>query len=97
MKKGTEEINSNRKTAIIVGVLFLTAMVTYLLGASIIESILNAPDYLIDVFANKTQVIIGVILELINVTAVVGIARNSGCFLSSTIVSDSAQADIAMG
>ena len=69
-----EKMNSNRKTAIIVGVLFLTAMVTYLLGASLLESILNAPDYLITVSANETQVIIGVLLELINVVAIVGIA-----------------------
>jgi hypothetical protein len=67
-------MNSNRKTAIIVGALFLTAMVTSLLGAAFIESILNAPDYLINVSANKTQLIIGALLELINGIAVVGIA-----------------------
>ena len=67
-------MNTNRKTAIIVGVLFLTAMVTSLLGGGLLESILNAPDYLISVSANKTQVIIGVLLELINGIAVVGIA-----------------------
>ncbi len=67
-------MNSNRKTARIVGALFLTAMVTSLLGGIWLESILTAPDYLISVSANETQVIIGVLLELINGIAVVGIA-----------------------
>jgi hypothetical protein len=69
-----EKMNSNTKTARIVGVLFLTAMVTSLLGGVWLESIQSAPDYLITVSANETQVIIGVLLELINCAAVVGIA-----------------------
>ena len=68
-----EKMNSNRKTAIIVGVLFLTAMVASLLGGGLVESIISAPDYLIAVSENETQVIIGVLLELINGIAVVGI------------------------
>ncbi len=67
-------MNSYRKTAIIVGVLFLIAMGTSLLGINLLESILNAPDYLINVSANKTQVIIGALLEFICAIAVVGIA-----------------------
>jgi hypothetical protein len=67
-------MNSYRNTAIIVGAFFLTAMVTYLVGASLIESVVSAPDYLATVSANETMVIFGVLLELINVIAVVGIA-----------------------
>lgn len=67
-------MNTNKKTARIVGVLFLTAMVTSLLGGGLLESILNAPNYLINVSANTTQVLIGMFLELINGIAVVGIA-----------------------
>ncbi|MDH4138651.1 MAG: DUF4386 domain-containing protein [Anaerolineae bacterium] len=67
-------MNSNRKTARIVGVLFLTAMVTSLLGGGLLESILSAPDYLVSVSANRTQVLMGMFLELINGIAVVGIA-----------------------
>jgi len=67
-------MNSNKKTARIVGALFLIAMVTSILGGTIIASILDAPDYLNSVSANRTQVIIGVLLELINGIAVVGIA-----------------------
>ena len=69
-----EKMNSNKKIARIVGVLFLTAMVTSLLGGIWLESILTAPDYLITTSANKTQVIIGVLLELTNGIAVIGIA-----------------------
>ena len=69
-------MNTNRKTAIIVGGLFLTAMVASLLGGSLVESIIAAPDYLIDVSENETLVIIGVLLELINAIAVLGIAAS---------------------
>jgi len=65
---------SNRKTAIIVGVLFLTATATAMLGDSLVVSILNAPDYLINLYPNRTQVIIGVLIAFINALAVVGIA-----------------------
>ncbi|MCG2770164.1 MAG: DUF4386 domain-containing protein [Anaerolineae bacterium] len=67
------KMNSDKKTARIVGVLFLTAMVASLLGGGLVESIISAPDYLIAVSENETQVIIGALLELINGIAVVGI------------------------
>jgi Domain of unknown function (DUF4386) len=72
--KGESKTSSYKKTAGIVGALFLTAMVASLLGGGLLESILNAPDYLITISANETQVITGVLLELINAIAVVGIA-----------------------
>jgi len=49
-------------------------MVTSLLGGVWLESMLSAPDYLDTLSANETQVITGVLLELINCIAVVGIA-----------------------
>lgn len=64
---------THNKTARIVGVLFLTAMVASLLGGGLVESIISAPDYLVAVSENETQVIIGVLLELTNSIAVVGI------------------------
>lgn len=67
-------MNSYRKTATIAGILFLTAMIASLLGGGLLESILNVPNYLSYVSANKTQVIIGVSLELVNGIAVMGIA-----------------------
>ncbi|MFC1794764.1 DUF4386 domain-containing protein [Planctomycetota bacterium] len=57
------------------GVLFLTAFFTSMIGSvGFIEPIINAPDYLINVDPNKTQLIIGVLLQLICAVAVVGIA-----------------------
>jgi amino acid permease len=67
-------MNSNRKTAIIVGVLFLTAILTSMLGDGLIKSIVDDPDYLINVYPNKTRVITGILLQLICAIAVVGIA-----------------------
>jgi hypothetical protein len=67
-------MNSNRKTAIIVGAFFLVGYAILLPGGFLIDPILDAPDYLINVSANKNQVIIGIFLELINTAAVIGIA-----------------------
>jgi hypothetical protein len=67
-------MNSNRRTARIVGALFLLAMVASLVGGIWLESILTAPDYLATVSAQETQVLLGVLLELINCLAVAGIA-----------------------
>jgi hypothetical protein len=66
-------MNSNKRTARIVGVLFLTAMVASLVGGGLVESVLSAPDFLTAIPENETQVIMGVFLELINAIAVLGI------------------------
>ena len=66
-------MNSNRKTARIVGLLFITATVASSLSFAIFDPILNAPDILVNVSANITQVIIGVLLLLIDCAAVVAI------------------------
>lgn len=68
------KMNPNKRTATIVGTLFLIAMAASLLGGGLLESILKAPNYLSNVSMNKTQVIIGVSLELVNGIAVIGIA-----------------------
>lgn len=67
-------MNSNRKTAIIVGVLFITAIVVWVIGYNLIEPIISAPDYLKTVSENEIKVIIGVLFEFLNCFAVVGIA-----------------------
>jgi hypothetical protein len=66
-------MSTSRKTAIIVGVLFITATVASSLGLVILDPILNARNILVNVSANTTQVIIGVLLLLINCAAVVAI------------------------
>ena len=68
-------MNSHRKTAIAVGALFLFSNVTFLLGAFVfVEPILGAPDYLTLASANRTQVVLGALLELANGIAYVSIA-----------------------
>jgi uncharacterized protein DUF4386 len=68
-----EELNTSRKTARIVGGLILAATATYMLGSGLLESILNAPDYLLNVYPNSTQVVIGVLLEFVDAAAVAAI------------------------
>ena len=67
-------MNANRTTATIVGALFLIAMVTSLVGGIWLESITGEPGYLAEVSSQRTQVLLGVLLELVNCLAVVGIA-----------------------
>ena len=66
-------MNTQKSNAGFVGMLFLTAMVASLLGGSLVDAVISVPDYLIAVFENKTQLIVGVLLELVNAIAVVGI------------------------
>jgi hypothetical protein len=67
-------MNSTRKIAIIVGVLFITATVAYSLGDFFLEPILGGSDYLTKASENENQVIIGALLVLIDSVAVAGIA-----------------------
>ncbi|GAG35923.1 unnamed protein product, partial [marine sediment metagenome] len=52
-------MNSEKKTAIIVGVLFIIGTVAGILSVVFTSSILNAPDYLMKVSANENKIIIG--------------------------------------
>jgi len=64
---------SRRKTAIITGILFLAGYLGVFLGSAIYAPILDAPEYLGKIFPNKNQVIWGMLIELINDAAVIGI------------------------
>ena len=63
--KGESKMNTSRKTARIVGVLFIIGTVAGVLSFIFTGPILDAPDYLIKVSANENQVIIGALLVLI--------------------------------
>jgi hypothetical protein len=65
-------MDSNRKTAIIVGVLFLIATVIIIIGGLFSLSIYET-DYLTAVSANENQVVLGALLEITAAAAVVGI------------------------
>ncbi|MDX1417388.1 MAG: DUF4386 domain-containing protein [Candidatus Promineifilaceae bacterium] len=66
--------NHEKRTARIVGALFLIAMAASLIGAGLIEPILAAPDLSGTGPANGNLVLSGVLLELLNGIAVIGIA-----------------------
>lgn len=66
-------MDSNRKTAIIVGILFITATVAYSLGVILLEPILRASDHLTIASENENTMIIGSFLVLIDAVAVAGI------------------------
>ena len=66
-------MNANKKTAGFVGALFLIAMVASLLGGGLVESVISASNHLVT-SENETLLIVGVLFELVNAIAVVGIA-----------------------
>lgn len=64
-------MNSNRKTAIIAGILILIGMVAGML--SIVPSV-EGPDYLTEVFANQNQVLSGAFFQFTLVPIYIGFA-----------------------
>ena len=66
-------MNTDRKTAIIVGVLFLLGFAG-VFGPVIVKPILDNPSYLIKIFENKNQVMVGALFQLIMAFACAGIA-----------------------
>ena len=65
-----EKKNTHRKTAIIVGVLFIIATVGFFIGQAIYDPILSASDYLDTAYPEKTIVIVGLLIELTSVLAI---------------------------
>ena len=59
------KMDSYRKTGIIVGILFIIATVTSILGKVSLGSILDDPNYLISVSAHGNQVMMAVVFFLI--------------------------------
>ncbi len=58
-----EHMNTYRKTAIIVEILFIIATAFLFIGKAFYEPILSAPDYLEIAYPNRALVIIGILLE----------------------------------
>ena len=65
-------MNSNKQTAIIVGLLFIIAAVTAIVGLIMYNPILNNPGYIIKAGTNETQVLWGAIFEILLAFAVIG-------------------------
>ena len=66
-------MDTDRKTAIIVGVLFLLGFAG-VFGPIIVSPILDNPNYLIEIFENKDLVLVGALFQLIMALACAGIA-----------------------
>ncbi len=69
-----EKMKSDRKTAMVVGVLFIIATVAGVLSVALLGPILNDPDYLSNLSANEYQVIMGALIDLIGAGAFVALA-----------------------
>jgi hypothetical protein len=66
-------MNSNR-AAKIIGVLFILAAVTAIVGLILYDPLLKGPDYLINGAAHSNQVLLGALMELFLVVSAVGTA-----------------------
>ena len=63
-------MNTQRKTAVIVGVLFIIATAFLFIGEAFYKPILSSPDYLNLAYPNRTIVTIGILLEFMIVLAI---------------------------
>jgi hypothetical protein len=69
-----EKMNSNRKTARIVGIIYAIGIISGMTRYFLLTPILEAPDYLIQVSANENRVIIGTLLFFTNAFMIAGVA-----------------------
>ncbi|MFC1936156.1 DUF4386 domain-containing protein [Chloroflexota bacterium] len=70
-----EKMYSHKRTARIVGALFLISNIVFILGAIVfVEPILSAADYLTLASENRAQLVLGALLEFSNGIAYLGIA-----------------------
>ncbi|WKA55853.1 DUF4386 domain-containing protein [Planococcus shixiaomingii] len=65
---------SNKTSAKIVGVLFLLAAVTAVIGVLLYNPILNSPNYLVNGADHSNEVILGALMELFLVISAIGTA-----------------------
>jgi hypothetical protein len=69
---GMKKMNHERKTAIIVGILFLIATVILIVGG-VFSLCIYEDNYLSIVSTNENQIIFGALLEIVSTAAIVGI------------------------
>ena len=67
-------MKNNRQAAIYVGIMFVLATVSAILGLLFYQPILTGPDYLVNGAAHHDQIILGVLMELILVCTAIGTA-----------------------
>lgn len=69
-----DSVNSGRRTAVVVGFLFIAATVASVLGSVVLGSLLDGANYLVGMAGHESQVIFAVLLFLIAATSAVGTA-----------------------
>jgi hypothetical protein len=69
-----DKTDPNRRTAVVVGTLFLVATATFLVSNALITPVLGSPGYLAAIGKHSTLMIAAALLALIDGLAVVGIA-----------------------
>jgi hypothetical protein len=74
VNEGTKPIYLKRPATTIVGVLYIIAAVTAILGLIFYQPILNGPDYLTNGAENANQVQLGAMMELFLVCSAIGTA-----------------------
>jgi Domain of unknown function (DUF4386) len=67
-------MDSDRRTAIVVGALFVVATVASILGSVVLGSVLDGPDYLVGLSGHESRVIAAVLLFLIAASSAFGTA-----------------------
>ena len=65
IRTGENKMDTNRRIAIVAGVMFIIATVGALASSALLAPILSAPDYLARISANEGQVLWGACLQLI--------------------------------
>jgi hypothetical protein len=58
-------MNTHKPAARAFGIFFIIAFLSYGIGGALIESIVAVPDFLSNVYANQTEIVVGVILMAI--------------------------------
>ena len=58
----------------IAGILFLVAMISSLIGGSILSDLFKNPDFVFNISNKQTLILIGISLEILNAVSIIGIA-----------------------
>jgi hypothetical protein len=69
-----KSVNTDRRISTLVGIFFIIASATAILGFLFYQPILNGPDYLTNGAAHANQVILGALMELTLVVTAIGTA-----------------------
>jgi hypothetical protein len=68
---GGSSMKTYRKSAIVVGVLFILAIATLFIGQALYNPILGSPDYLELAYPGRAVVVIGILIEFVGVLGLV--------------------------